>query len=518
MRFNSRTEAYLYALYLLESTLALTELEENRIEAVIASIKIAIENHEQNPERVANLIDSLQMEDDSKLRILSAALKDPASYKKLSQEEKWEAPLARRLESDLHIQLLRYPTKKMLAVVYKASQKIVSEINKLPNNQKERFLLCLTNQNSGSLGFGSFKNKPREEEVISLLKENSPKKLSEIFFIHLQFSRGFSRNKDVIGESAEKAFQIADVRMYHSLYYKDRGRKGEQSLVFTSRLGLHISRDSFFKKGFCLHDSTWVADARSQQPDFNSPYVQSLIAQDTPYVAGPSGLTSLFMAAIYTFDFFNTHEEIQLYITCFASYIVAAGFHSLHEILGPIAYCLREENLIPGYLTSIPDEKNEIPSPLYHVFYDLIGKIDHEFLARREVGWHKTLSFFKDCYLDFASHLKKYNKITEKSVILFSLEEYEKSLNEEDTFSLSLIDQYKELISLSEENAFLWTLVDDFFELCDSDSLKEIMAKRLGFSSVDLLMSHVLFSRNIFALEDRLPQSDVVSVMQAPSF
>ena len=101
---------------------------------------------------------------------------------------------------------------------------------------------------------------------------------------------------------------------------------------------------------------------------------------------------------------------------------------------------------------------------------------------------------------------------------MLAIEEYEKTLDVGELHSLAMIKHYMELIAASED-AFLWNIVNDLLDLYESSSLKEIMTRHLGFSSVDLFISHVLFSRDVFALGDRLPLvDDVASVMKPPSF
>lgn len=417
MRFRSRPEAYLYALYVLENIPMVHRLEPENFEAVIESIKICIENHEQNPENVAVLIDALQVEnteDKARLRILSAALKNTQSFVKLSDREKWEAPLARRLESAIHIELLTNPTAKMMEVINKVSQKIIPVLNGLEQDSEDMFLTCLSANADSLVSFGNFKKQPTMKAVIALLKQNSSKQIPEILFIHLFFISDIARNGKIMGDVARIVKKIANEKMYRSPYYKDRGRKGSLLKLMTSQMGLQVCDKSLFEAGFPIHSSQWVSDARSQQPDFNSYYVQSLMAHDTPYVAGPSGLTSVFMGGMCGLNWFDLIEEKQLYILGFASYIVAGGFHCLHEVLGAIAYCLPEENLIPGYQTSIPDENANILSPHYHVFYALIETIDVEFSIRREKAWQNMLSFFRDFYLPTANYLKPYHDVNEK--------------------------------------------------------------------------------------------------------
>ena len=177
----------------------------------------------------------------------------------------------------------------------------------------------------------------------------------------------------------------------------------------------------------------------------------------------------------------------------------------MHEVLGPIAYCLPEENLLPGYLTCIPNENTDIPSPRYNVFYTLIEKIDNEFMGRRNAAWTKSLCFFRKLYLNSAPYLKNHDELSESAVIVSAIEEYKKSSTEEVAFYFPMLKFYIEIIASMKEKKSIWVFVEDLLELCEATSLKQLMAKRLEFASADSFFSYALFSRGFFPSENKFP-------------
>lgn len=515
MIFRSRTEAYIYAIYMLESILEQDSSIKNELASAIASIKVCIENHEANPEKVSALIDSVKpntLEDRVKLRILSAALKEATSYRKLNAAEKSYLPLARRLESELHIELLLNPTEKMMSVIQVMSQKILHFFYSLNEDQNKGFLKSLLDYSKQPISFGAFEKEVTKESIISLLETNSRAHLTEILFVHLYFHNHVARNPSIVGECAHIAKKISNEKMYKSSYYKDRGRKGPLVDFRTSQMGLetHIIHAHFFNRGLPLHTSHWIADAKSQKPDLDSHYVRRLGEHDTPYVAGPSGLTSVFMGGMYGLNVFSTLDEKRLYILGFASYIVAGGFHSLHEVLGPIAYCLPEENLIEGYATCIPDEKTDIPSPCYNTFYSLIANIDDEFSLRRDNAWQKMLSFFKERYLTSYFSSYSYNKLNEKNRILEAIQVHDVLVRNEifpsATSCLPTINIYKGMIASAENKRDLLAFIDHFLNDVNLPVLHDLIAKYMGFESVGLLTAYISKMQDC-TFYDSLPMS-----------
>lgn len=407
MRFQSKQEAYFYTLHLIEKMTEAVPID--RKIWLIDEIRILIENHEQDSSKVALLLETLAVEkktDGEALHLLSAALKDPNSFFPASLYQKWQNELARRLESVLYIELVQNPTKKMMDAVKKTSCYIAIIIHHLSCDDEKR-LLDFMNRKYQGLSFGNVENFSTKEDVLAFLMRCDRTQLIEILYVHFIVASQFGREARICGsEFSSLLHKIANRSMYRSSYYLDRGRRGELHSRSTSQMGIGTCENSIVSMGLPAHQSRWISDAKVQQPNFASAYVQSLLNQETPYVAGPSGMTSVFIGMLIACGKKFSIEEKRSYLLCVAAYLVSGGYHSLHEILGPVAYCLAEYNLLPGYQTNIPSDKNPVISaPSYHYFHALIAARDPDFCDRRNVAWAKMSQFFDELYLPTTRHL-----------------------------------------------------------------------------------------------------------------
>ena len=84
-------------------------------------------------------------------------------------------------------------------------------------------------------------------------------------------------------------------------------------------------------------------------------------------------------------------EKKQSYLAAIAAYIVAGGFHSLHEIVAPAEYAL---GLVPGYNVSVPTQAQQALPPNFHQFYSQLMEHDPDFKLVYEEGWRKNSSNF----------------------------------------------------------------------------------------------------------------------------
>jgi hypothetical protein len=296
--------------------------------------------------------------------------------------------------------------------------------------------------------------------VRELLLHPNTDNLTQIMFLHFKFARNFARNlenyisvdyyydndDDEFGSSRdidqlymdmEKTYanfyagrpSVADARradvtserisrysndkMYESEYYRERGRSDifhDEDEDWTGILGISTinSTATYFNRGLELNynrRTQWISDSKSQEPDFFSTYTNSLINNDTPYVAGPSGMTSLFvpqMLALTEKDPSFDQTMRREYLAAVTAYMVSAGFHSLHEVLGPVRHCLHDNELLPEeYVSAIPT-RDDIGQPAnYHVFYQMMMDIDPEFAELMENGYTKLNAFMEEYCVDY---------------------------------------------------------------------------------------------------------------------
>ena len=411
MMFRSRSEGYMYTLCLLD--IIYKKFENNSEESIaikkaISGIRVLLENHEKDTSIASDFLLNIPINIVNKLNLdLNKLLKDTANNLAISnytqtKQEKWDNPFGRRFESQLQIELLLNPTVLMMDSVRKISFVII-EIIEFDPSIGERFVKTLSDM-SHVISFGAFKGEPLIIDVINILFENSPQNLTQIMFMHFKFALECSRLLpfDQFGYLSEKIYNICDLGMYRSKYYKDRGRSKEFLMNNqTMQMGIIVEESSHFNKGLPktkTNNISWVADCKSQAPDLESAYTISLLENDTPYVAGPSGMTSLLMAQMLGYNVLNDKER-KGYFASVAGYIVAGGFHSLHEVLGPIRHCLAEEQILPEtYPNNIPRKKNLSSPPRFNDFYNQMSKIDVQFQERIDTGYSKLNEFILSMY------------------------------------------------------------------------------------------------------------------------
>jgi len=279
--------------------------------------------------------------------------------------------------------------------------------------------------NRDELSFGCFRERPSRGQVIKMLNDNNPENLRTIMFIHFQFARGFVRNAAryfydddrlyALVRNIDSSASIYNDRIYdEDLYYRDRGRGLDMHDVtganwFDKEMGiLTDSCEDFFSEGLkadVKENEYWEADSKYQYPDFSSKYVCSLIENDTPYVAGPSGMTSCFIASMMALTdekYGFGDDDRREYLAAVTAYIVSGGFHSLHEVIGPIRYQLGYENIMPKSYEAEIAVEGALASPAnYHEFYKMMMDIDPEFAAVREKGYANLDEFMNKNFADY---------------------------------------------------------------------------------------------------------------------
>jgi hypothetical protein len=430
MKFKSKPEAYLYILHILCEIRG--KVESTNVKAIldeaIGKIQIEVENHQQDIEIISNILLSVSsnLSNDNHKQNLSELI---CAVQQSNFEQTLQNELGRRLESQIQIELLLNPTDLMMASVLKMSKKIVEIIDE-DEFLQEDFLDKLIEK--GNITFGSYQKLPSYQDpkaeirVKDVLQKNRKQDLIKIMHMHYKFSEFFARS--LVGkyeEFSKKMFEISDEKFYHSKYFEDRGRNGNIKYIKTQKMGISISDKDLYSASLPKDPSKWVADAKAQaaKPKDESFFVEKLVNSDTPYVSGPSGMTSLLIGQIIAFEVHASKTEQQCYLAAVTAYIVSGGFHSLHEVLGPVALCLPEPKLVPGYQVSLPGS-SELPN--YHVFYSEMERIDPQFIEVRKEAWRKLLAFFKDEYLPCADvEIAKF-VTNNKGVISFFKQAYDK--------------------------------------------------------------------------------------------
>ena len=133
---------------------------------------------------------------------------------------------------------------------------------------------------------------------------------------------------------------------------------------------------------------SWYPDAICQAPNLNSAYIASLVKHDIPYVAGASGMTSLFMGALTLLGSDTIPEEKNYYLLAVLAFMVSGGLHSTHEVL---SVCNSHLGLVPDYQITGDSMGN------YDAFFTLFSE-DTEITRLLEESWSKLITWVNVTY------------------------------------------------------------------------------------------------------------------------
>jgi len=387
VNFNSKLQAYSYVL--IELYKLKQFYKNNDIENCIEKIKRAFENHEQNYKVVCGYLEELIKKlTEPHQKILQNLIIDiSGSDYKQSQREKFENPLARRAESELFTLLLKAPTPAMMTAVKRVSLGIIEAMKSVRYYFHRSVFL---------------KKDFDPENIISLAKifhSMDPESFLPLMELHRQFALTTAQTYDcnpVKLHSITRNSELfcADGVMKSS----DRGRL-DQTYNFTKDLGIMLSTQNIFSTGLTATFATpivsWCPDAKGRVPNMKSAYVIDMIENDAVYVSGPSGTTSCILEVLASWVKFESEAEKQNYLMAIATFIVATGYHSLHEVLEVGQYALQ---MVPRYNVTVPDLKNVAPAPNYNEFFSQQIINNPGFLERREIAWKNYLEFFNSTY------------------------------------------------------------------------------------------------------------------------
>ncbi len=271
------------------------------------------------------------------------------------KEEALDCRISRYFESSIAIHLLQNPSQVTWDCVNQISKNIIQFIRAHPDERYYQFFLEDLGPDYNHrdlpnipLAFGRFAKRPNIEDVLeTLTKQND---FAKIMLIHFMFMRDvyFNFEPDMesqntirhfgYGGSLEQAIvneELTDVGPFFYRYvnfalYKDRGR-GEFKFNASNSLGICINPED--REKLPVYETTWFPDCICQEADFSSEYTTSLINKGIPYVAGPSGMTSLLSASMLFMGQYKSIEEHNHYILAIMSFITAGGLHSIHEVL-----------------------------------------------------------------------------------------------------------------------------------------------------------------------------------------
>lgn len=346
------------------------------------------------------------------------ATKDPSFQNYFKQTkisaDNLDCRIARIFESNLAIKMLQNPSPTVWSCINKVSSNIIQFIEK----NYDEFLFKKFLENLGPdlenpeqpklpLAFGRYPTTPDIKQIIETLKEE--KNLARIMLIHFMFMRNvYSQSApDLEIQNQIKSFGYkgslkefilenegidTDIGPFFWSYtsfplYSDRGR-GKFIPQVSQRLGICVTPED--REEFPLFETSWNPDCICQKADLNSSYTQSLINREIPYVAGPSGMTSLLSASMLFMGKFESVEEHNQYILAIMSFIVGGGLHSIHEVLTVPHERL---GLLDAYKTDGPHAGN------YNDFFSLFR--DNEAITQNiNLAWKDTIHWMSKKYPD----------------------------------------------------------------------------------------------------------------------
>lgn len=455
--FKSKLEAYCYTLQYLKKLKKLELLpdEQDAISTVISNLRILIENHEQDIAVLIELLNSLLSSCSTidKTELMYLAIKIQNSSFIQTDVEKWRNPLGRRFESQIAIGLLLRPTQAMMAITGKVSNLIVqmieeneavietyaeSYIAEKAEKILSKFKNCIFYP-SHCLTLGSVSKdnlKFSLEEIKNILRQNNSQKLANIIHIHYIFAHyAFKYLPVASSELGKKLTSVQRAYITNGMYndsplYTASDKRGRFGLInisrdfLTNQLGIMLMNQD--TNGLPKYGQVkWIPDCTAQNVDLNPNtdnyfIVRDMIENDTPYVAGFSGMVSLLMPQMLELCDNATSDEQRGYLCVVLGFIVGGGFHSIHEVIGPCEGCL---NLIPGYEVSIPGRILAKP-PNFHCFFEYVCKFDSEFSAHLEQTWNE----FEEYLDDFDFELSMSRQFSEENEFALELKSESKKM------------------------------------------------------------------------------------------
>jgi serine/threonine protein kinase len=453
--FKSKPEAYTYMIMLLSQWKDSYE-DKKVLNETITAFKIAYENHEQNTNKVKELLNTLKGGAnllDPHLAMLAILIHafDNIDKPQIGHDD----ILPRRFESDFACHVIQKPTTKMMAAIKQVSDAIIAiliEYKDYDTSTLEQKVIqeFLEKTVKSDILFGASKTKPTIEDIIEILTQNKPEDFIKVQHISFKFAQIALRQlplhnlpthepsgtflkilqryqeKIASPEDSPLSFylQMAAIKdstldktgdgykfrsfISDELIYSDeifstdatRGRQGSPNTdLKTNQVGLMKFEHAAHSKGLVtLPGQSWYADCKTQAADKESIHYTSALNTDCPYITGPSGMTSLFMNMFFILTNPKDSEAILSYSLAVMAYIVGAGYHSIKEVLIPMVKCI---NLLPNY-PKYEGMEYLTAAPLYNHYFQALEQFDSEFAEIHEQIWQSHLEYFTNTFMPIA--------------------------------------------------------------------------------------------------------------------
>ncbi|AHE68406.1 hypothetical protein [Legionella oakridgensis] len=406
---------------------AKTMVDYQQIRSLVTVLKELMLNHEQSL-----LVLNFHLKQTISTRGISSPLKGfledvivAFSNEQLGQsfniaevtEDKLEARIPRQLESQLAIHLLHSPSPRMWESVNRVSAVIIALIDKHRDRPElfSKFLQHIHGKADHELeptlpfAFAHFPSPKNLDDVITLLADAND--LAAVMLIQFMFMRDAFLNLDIpacyydallmaehggdFKEYLNEVYSPGDYKCLAHFFlqyiafspglYSDRGRA-----EFDSNLDNHLGLVTHVEDRRLMptRSSYWYPDCMCQKARLESPYVVSLTCHDIPYVAGPSGMTSVFLGALALLGNFTTEQDKNYYLLAVLVYMVSGGLHSIHEVLSIPKIRL---GLLPEYQVSGAKIGN------YASFFSLFSE-DPSVTTNIESAWFATMRWFNKIF------------------------------------------------------------------------------------------------------------------------
>ncbi len=394
--------------------------DKRLIKSLVSEIKILFHNHEQHFAGLQFIIRQNMAQYRSLSLPLGSFLMDVLAslghltlndyFKKTNLDEKDLAcSFQRYFESQLATHLLLNPSQMMWDSVNEVSKGIIFLLEgNITDTPVDLFLdnlgplEPLSEEPLLALAFGRFAHRPKVVEVIAVLKDKN--QLATIMLIHFMFMRdiypyvklhAYPPFLGAYGGDLEAYLSLShheDLRPFfynYPLYaphlYTDRGRLAFH-FILSKQLGISLSPED--RIACSSTENAWFPDCLCQEANLNSPYVQSMIQRDIPYVAGPSGMTSQLCAAMVFLGQWHSLDKQHYYLLATMAFITGGGLHSMHEVLTIPKTRL---GLLPEYKTQGEMMGN------YHDFFSLFHR-DEVFQDNIDDAWVATIDWIRRRY------------------------------------------------------------------------------------------------------------------------
>jgi len=401
----------------------LLKVEKDKIEKYINTFKLLFENHCTNIIKTKETLKTLDytffpksLEKQFQEIIQTffhnfLSVPNPSPFDILANVRFYESSLAEKL--------LKYPPKEMMKQVGKVSTGIIKLIKaNIGIVEDYIFIDFLDRLSTPHFTMGTFSKNTRLQDVIDLLVENNPDKIVDIMLVHFLFMDVCFRHLKVyqklspynqlnlLWNPTHKTFKTTrenkdfiDSYLYKSDLFKERGRIIIQSRnplsnfsifnennAYSSHTGImvHYYLPYFEKKPY-----EWRQDKFSTVPDLKLSYIQEIQKHEIPYIAGPSGMATLFIPLALLGGMLDTQRDFCYYLLATVAYIVGGGLHSIHEVLTVAQYKL---NLLTFSLFNEYQISGDEIGNYGDFFY--FFKDDPEINLIKEAVWADLISFF----------------------------------------------------------------------------------------------------------------------------